>query len=182
MNKAEIELRNLCDLSFAVQDYETASQNAQYPLKDFKMCKAFKYAASCLEVQLLSQVAYDLSNGYPIQIQQLEVQAREAYSLYHNSYQSDLLIKYAIMISELYEILERIDLSASYMSRIAYEIQGAPILIALFFEQAALQYLQLKKYRKFAFFMIQAGMNFNSAEQTEYAMNCYMLIHPFYQA
>jgi hypothetical protein len=58
------------------------------------------------------------------------------------------------MISELYEMLEKIDLSAAYMSRIAYEIQGAPILIALFFEQAALQYLQLKKYRKFAFFMI----------------------------
>lgn len=50
------------------------------------MCKAFKYAASCLEVQLLSQVAYDLSNGYPTQVQQLEVQAREAYNLYHNSY------------------------------------------------------------------------------------------------
>lgn len=36
MNKAEIELRNLCDLSFVLQDYETAAQNAQYPLKDFK--------------------------------------------------------------------------------------------------------------------------------------------------
>ena len=50
MNKAEHELRNLCDLAFVSQDYETASQNAQFPLKDFKNCKAFRFAASCQEV------------------------------------------------------------------------------------------------------------------------------------
>jgi hypothetical protein len=47
MNKSELELRNLCDLAFVFQDYETAKENTQYPLKDFKSCKAFKYAASC---------------------------------------------------------------------------------------------------------------------------------------
>lgn len=50
MNKAELELRNLCDLAFVSQDYETALQNASYPYKDFKGCKAFRFAASCLEV------------------------------------------------------------------------------------------------------------------------------------
>ena len=50
MNKAEHELRNLCDLAFVSQDYETANQNASYPLKDFKGCKAFRFAASCQEV------------------------------------------------------------------------------------------------------------------------------------
>ena len=30
--------------------------------------------------------------------------------------------------------------------------------------------------------MVQAAMNFSYADQTEYALNCYMKIHPFYQA
>ena len=50
MSKAELEMRNLCDLAFVSQDYETALQNASYPYKDFKACKAFRFAASCLEV------------------------------------------------------------------------------------------------------------------------------------
>jgi len=50
MNKTELELRNLCDLAFVSQDYETALQNASYPYKDFKNCKAFRFAASALEV------------------------------------------------------------------------------------------------------------------------------------
>lgn len=54
MNKAEHELRYLCDLAFVSQDYETASQNAQFPLKDFKNCKAHRFAASCQEIQLMS--------------------------------------------------------------------------------------------------------------------------------
>lgn len=36
MNKSELELRNLVDLAFVFQDYETGYQNANLPLKDFK--------------------------------------------------------------------------------------------------------------------------------------------------
>ena len=54
------------------------------------------------------------------------------------------------------------------------------MIIALFFEQAALQYLKLKRYRKFGFYMVQAAMNYSAAEHPEYAVNCYKIIHPFY--
>lgn len=47
MNKEELELRNLVDLSFVAQDYETAMNNAKLPFNDFKKCKAFRHAASC---------------------------------------------------------------------------------------------------------------------------------------
>ena len=73
-----------------------------------------------------------------INSQQLEQQIKEAYSLYHKSNKSDLLIKYAVMVSELYEMLDKLELSAAYLVRIANEIQGAPIIVALFFEQAGL--------------------------------------------
>ena len=54
MNKSELELRNLIDTAFVFQDYDTTYQNAQFPLKDFKGCKAYRFAGSCLELQLLS--------------------------------------------------------------------------------------------------------------------------------
>ena len=106
---------------------------------------------------------------------------REAYSLYHKSNKLDLLIRYAIGIAELYEILGRRDQSAAYLVRIANEVPRAPIIVALFFEQAGLQYLHMQSYRKFAFYTSQAAMNYSSAGYTDYALNCYQLVHPFYQ-
>mmetsp|Transcript_41884 Transcript_41884/g.64101 ORF Transcript_41884/g.64101 Transcript_41884/m.64101 type:complete len:126 (-) Transcript_41884:2660-3037(-) len=66
MNKTEIELRNLCDLAFVAQDYDTAASNAQYPFKDFKATKARRFAASCLEVQLMSSAVVDLAQMKPL--------------------------------------------------------------------------------------------------------------------
>ncbi len=40
MNKEEVELRNLSDLAFVAQDYETAVLNGKLPYSDFKKCKA----------------------------------------------------------------------------------------------------------------------------------------------
>lgn len=47
MNKDELELCNLVNLSFVSQDYETSMNNAKIPYNDFKKCKAFRHAASC---------------------------------------------------------------------------------------------------------------------------------------
>ena len=50
MNKSELELRNLIDLGFVVQDYETTIQNAEFPIGDFRRIQAFKNAAHCEEI------------------------------------------------------------------------------------------------------------------------------------
>jgi hypothetical protein len=42
--------------------------------------------------------------------------------LYHNSGKSDLLIKFAVKASELFEIIDRVDKSANFLSKIAYDI------------------------------------------------------------
>lgn len=109
MNKSEHELRNLCDLAFIAQDYETAQQNADIPLKDFKQCKAFRFAASCLEVQLLSTLTWGITSSGSIDYAKLETNTREAYTLYHKSSKSDLLIKYAVMISDMYEVIDKLE-------------------------------------------------------------------------
>ena len=64
-----------------------------------------------------------------------------------------MLIKFAVLIAEMFEVIDKLELSAQYLIRIANEIQGAPVIVALFFEQAALNYLKLKQYRKFSFYM-----------------------------
>lgn len=59
MNKSELELRSLIDMSLTVQDYETVVHNASYPIDDFKAIRAFKNSTHCEEVLLYSRMAYD---------------------------------------------------------------------------------------------------------------------------
>ena len=111
---------------------------------------------------MLSQLAYDLTFSATMNSTQLDTLAREAYTLFHKSTKSELLIKFAVMISDLYEVIGRLDKSAEYLVRIGNEIHGAPIIVALFFEQAGLRYLKLKQYRKFSLYIAQAGMAYSS--------------------
>lgn len=65
-------MRNLSDLGFVFQDYETVNGNVSYPLKDFKQCKAYRHAASCMEIQFLAKLAYDQINYGSIDTKDLE--------------------------------------------------------------------------------------------------------------
>lgn len=85
-------------------------------------------------MQLLAQLAWGLYSQGTIDLARLETNAREAYTLYHKSAKSDLLIKYTLMISEMYHVIDKLEIAAQYLVRIANEIQGAPIIVALFFE------------------------------------------------
>ena len=59
MNKSDLELRNLIDLAFVIQDYETTFNNAEYPASDFKKVKAFVHSAHCDELRLYSRIAFE---------------------------------------------------------------------------------------------------------------------------
>ena len=59
MNKSELELRSLIDLSLTLQDYETVVNNAGYPIDDFKAIRAFKNSTHCEEVLMYARMAYD---------------------------------------------------------------------------------------------------------------------------
>lgn len=39
----------------------------------------------------------------------LETSTREAYTLYHKSSKSDLLIKYAVLVSEMFETIDKLE-------------------------------------------------------------------------
>ena len=95
---------------------------------------------------------YDLQQTASINHAALDAQVKEAYSTYLKSNKLDLLIKFVIMISELYEILGRLDQSAAYLVKMANEIPDVNLMVAIFFERAGLFYLMQKSHRKFAFY------------------------------
>ena len=64
MNKSDLDLRNLIDLAFVIQDYETTLNNAEYPSNDFKKVKAFVHSAHCEELKLLARIAHDPEYAY----------------------------------------------------------------------------------------------------------------------
>ena len=59
MIKSELELRNLIDLAFVAQDYDTTYQNAEIPIGDFKRIKAYKHAAHAEEIYFFSKMVQD---------------------------------------------------------------------------------------------------------------------------
>jgi hypothetical protein len=59
MLKVELELRNLTDLAFVSQDYETTIANTEFPIADFKRIKAYKHAAHAEEIQFFARMACD---------------------------------------------------------------------------------------------------------------------------
>lgn len=152
MNKSELELRNLIDLAFVFQDYETVSQNAYIPLKDFRSYKAYRFAGSCQELVILSSLVLELLHSQSFNLPQLEQSVREGYNLFMDSQKPELLIKYSLMISDMYEVLELPEQSANIMVKIANQIPKVYHYVALFYEQAAFKFLKKKMYRKFAYY------------------------------
>ena len=141
MNKDELELRNLVDLAFVAQDYETVINNAKIPYNDFKKCKAFKHSASCQEILLSSMLAFNpdmVTNGNSKEVDSM---IENAFMLYYRSGKSQHYIRSALYISEMYDALERYQESANYLLRIANDIKEQSVIIPLFQEQAAYKYL-----------------------------------------
>ena len=59
MNRNELELRNLVDLAFVIQDYQTTRQYIDYPADDFRKIKAFLHAAHCEEIRMYAKLCID---------------------------------------------------------------------------------------------------------------------------
>lgn len=108
MNKEELELRNLVDLAFVAQDYETAMKNGGIPLSDFKKCKAYRHAASCQEVM------------------------EAAYTLYSKAGKIQFLLRCGIYMYELYEKLERHTEASNILIRLINEVKDNSVIVPLF--------------------------------------------------
>ena len=102
-----MELCNLVNLAFVSQDYETSMNNAKIPFNDFKKCKAFRHAASCQEVLTFASIAFDPQLSTNQNFKEVDTMVDNAYQLYLKSNKSQFLVRCALLISELYDSLER---------------------------------------------------------------------------
>lgn len=161
MNKSELELRSLVDTAFIIQDYETVIHNAEFPIGDFKRCKAFKHSAHCEEVLLYSRLAFDRTLTFKEALQTLDT----IFETYHKKAQASSvnITKFVIYVSELLQELRRHKECSELFIRLANILPKDHVSKPLFFEQAAYEFLMLKQYRKFAFYMQKAALHFEMA-------------------
>ena len=57
----------------------------------------------------MAQLSWGLTSTGNIDHLKLETSTREAYTLYHKSSKSDLLIKYAVLVSEMFETIDKLE-------------------------------------------------------------------------
>lgn len=81
--------------------------NAKIPLNDFKKCKAFRHGASCQEVLTFSTIAFDMGMTTVQNNKEVDAMIDSAYQLYLKSNKSSFLIRCSLLVSELYDSLER---------------------------------------------------------------------------
>ena len=86
------------------------------------------------------------------------------------------------MMAELFQIFGKHQEAADFFTRIATVLTDNAILKPMFFEQAAYEYLMLRQFRKFAFYMNLAGQCFEKVNLINYSFNCFTIVHPFYQS
>ena len=187
MNRGELELRTLTDLSFVIQDYETTYTNAEYPSSDFKRIKAYLHAAHCDELKLYARIAHERFYAQN-NIKDVIQTANSIYEMYAKGQQaqqnsSQSLIRFSLMMAELLQQFGEHEHAASFFVRLANKLADKAILKAMCFEQAAYEYLILQQFRKFSYFMTLAGQAYERMGQRDlknYSFNCFTIVHPFY--
>lgn len=135
MNKSELELRTLIDLSFIVQDFETVVQNAEYPIADFKKIQAFKNATHCEEILLFSKMIHD-KNLLTANFKEFVNVADRIFDTYHKRALSPSVVitKFAIYLSEIYQELGRNKEASDIFIKLATVLNDKHPSKPLFFE------------------------------------------------
>ena len=168
MNKDEIELRTLTDLAFIVQDYETVISNIGYALEDFKRCKAFKFSAHCMELELYAKMAYD--RDYLIRnFKDFVNAADQIFYTYHKKATRSVvdLVKFSLYLTEIYQELGKNKEASDVFIKLA-SIYPQLFLKAMLYEQAAYEFLMMNQFRKFSFYMQQAANCYGANNMKEY--------------
>lgn len=103
MNKQDIELRTLVDLSFIVQDYDTVLRNVSYPVDEFSKIRAFKHVGHLDELKLYAKMVKD-PNLLRGNFKDFVSDADKIFHTYHKKAQGAQwdMVKFVIFITEIY--------------------------------------------------------------------------------
>lgn len=181
MNRSELELRNLVDLAFVIQDYQTTKQFVEFPMDDFKKIKAFQHAAHCEELRLYSRLCLDKEYS-TTQYKELIAHTLQIYDQYHKvaNDPSHSIVKSSLMMIELFQTFDKHQESANALVKIANVFADRMVLKPLLYEQASYDYLMMQQYRKAVFYMHLAGQFYEKQGLKFHAANCYNIVHPFF--
>jgi len=177
MNQAELSMKNLVDLSFVTQDYKTFLSYAKYPIGDFKSIKAYKHLSSCLELQFFS---YIISYNNYMDTSEYAKNIFHAANSYIKAKDPKWMIRNLIITAELAKTLDKYEEAAKCYLKLAYTLSSSSVMSALFFEQAAFSYLKISQQRKFSFYLIKAGIIYETLGFKTHGFFCFGIAEPYY--
>lgn len=177
MNKQEVSMKSLVDLSFLFQDYKTLNAYLKYPMSDFKSIKAYKQVSSCLELQFFSYLLSYLNYADTKEFSQNLFQAANSY---YKSKEPKWMIRNLIISAEMCKSLGKFSEAAKSYLKIAYSFTQSSWIPAIFFEQAAYCYLKIDQQRKFSFYIVKAGIIYLKFNYKDYSFFCFGISEPYY--
>ncbi|KAL3147776.1 hypothetical protein ABBQ32_002510 [Trebouxia sp. C0010 RCD-2024] len=171
----EGQMRQLADLAFVMQDYETAQSTLKLLAGDYKTDKAYKHLAGVQEMWALSC----FMTGAPMT--DVTTLFREAFFRYNsvNPLQPKACVRFATRsMMLLADYCRQHGLHAEAHSALtrAQAQESDSVRAGLLGEQAALALLQTSppSLRKFAFTMVLAGLKYLSFHQRPLTIRCYL--------
>ncbi|DBA74127.1 hypothetical protein WJX77_012500 [Trebouxia sp. C0004] len=171
----EGQMRQLADLAFVMQDYETAQSTLKLLASDYKTDKAWKHLAGVQEMLALSSFMTGGAMG------DVTALFREAFYRYNsvNPLQPKACVRLAtrsmLLLAE-YSKQHGLYAEAHAALMKAQSQESDSVRAGLLMEQAALFLLQIPPpgLRKFAFTMVLAGLKYFQHAQRSLGIRCYL--------
>lgn len=177
MNPQEVKMKSLTDLSFLFQDYKTYNSYIKYPMNDFKSIKAYRQVSSCLELQFF---CYILSYPNYADTREFHLNLLQAANSYSRIEDPKWTTRNLIISAEMCKTLHKFEEAAKCYLKIAYSFKKSSWVPALFFEQAAFCYLKIDQQRKFSFYIVKAGIIYETYGYKDYSFFCFGIAEPYY--
>ena len=162
--------RLLGDLAFVFRDYEMAMNQYRYVFSDFKVVKAWAYAAAASEMMGFCSVFLNSEN------REIENFFESAYNFYLRADDKMLAIRCGIFMRQVLKALDNNRKLSQKLKEISFDCsKQVPIAYPLFMEQAAIAYLRVSPayFRKFAFYLVLAGDEYRKLHMVQNALHCY---------
>ena len=177
MNRQEVSMKSLIDISFIFQDYKTFSNYLKYPMNDFKSIKAYKHTSSCLELQFFSHL---LSYYNFTDTKDFDNNLFQAANSYSRTKDLKWMIRNLIILADLCKRIGKFEDAAKCYLKVAYNLSSKSWIPAIFFEQAALCYLKVNQQRKFSFYIVKAGAIYEMLGKKDYSFFWFGIAEPYY--
>jgi len=175
--KPEWEMRLAGDLAFMTQDYANAFANYKKLLEKIQKTTNYEDIASCKEFMALSSLMTDYN------IKEFKKNMENAAQFYEKANSFYLIARNALYVFDVLILTKSYIETAEYILRASQQVVRERELAAILLEQAAFCNIRdpYPRLRKFAHYMIHAGVFYFDQMLVENAIFCLRTSYRFYE-